>query len=340
MFVIGIDSHKDTLMGCVIDQALRPVETRCIPNTHRGFARLVAWAQKTGAGRVGIEGSGHYGRLAALALMEAGIKVVEVPPQMTATERKRQRTPVKNDPTDALLIARVAAREEDLPMPRPDGVTEDLRLLVRYRRDLVETRTQQINRLHADLSHLRGDHPKLPTTLNPTSLDRVTRMLARNTGIRARIAKQRTRNIRALTRQIQELNHEITTLVKTTHTTLTNIHGIGHLTAAEIIAQVGNPARYPTKAKFAMANGTAPLEASSGPVTRHRLNRGGNRQLNQALYTAAITQISRPGSEGHRYYQHQLTRGKTPKEAIRNLKRHISNRVYKHLQQTTTQNLT
>ena len=333
MFVIGIDSHKDTLMGCVIDQALHQVGTLCVPNTAPGIARLVAWAQETGAGRVAIEGSGHYGRPAAMALTEAGIEVVDVPPQMTSRQRRTQRTPVKNDAVDALLIAQVAAREENLPPPRPDGFTEDLRLLVGYRHELVETRTRQINRLHADLTHLRGDHPKLPTALTtPPAIDRVTRMLARSTAVRARIAKQRTRHIRSLNRQIRELTQQITTAVKTTGTTLTHIHGVGNLTAAEIITQVGNPARYPTKAKFAMANGTAPLEASSGRTIRHRLNRGGNRRINQALYTAALTQISRPGSEGHTYYQKQLTHGKTPKEAIRNLKRHISNRVYKHLQ--------
>ena len=339
MFVIGIDSHKNTLTGCVIDQTHSPVSTRCFPNTSKGRARLVAWAQNTDARRVGIEGSGHYGRPAALAIQNTGIEVVEVPPQMTSRERRRQRTPVKNDPTDALLIARVAAREENLPPPRPDGVTEDLRLLVDFRRELVEGRTREINRLHADLTHLRGDHPNLPTTLtNPTAHNRVIRVLARNTTTRAKIAKQRTRHIRSLTRQITELTPQIGALVKTCGATLTQIHGIGNLTAGEIIAQVGNPNRYPTKAKFAMANGTAPLETSSGRIVRHRLNRGGNRRINQALYTAALTQISQPNSEGHTYYQKQLTRGKTPKEAIRNLKRHISNRVYKHLQ--TPHNLT
>lgn len=333
MFVIGIDSHKDTLTGCVIDQTQQPVSTRCFPNTSKGRARLVAWTRGTAAGRVGIEGAGHYGRPAALAIQKAGIEVVEVPPQMTSRERRRQRTPVKNDPTDALLIARVAAREENLPTPRPDGVTEDLRLLVDFRRELVEGRTREINRLHADLTHLRGDHPNLPTTLTSTTAhNRVVRVLARNTTTRAQIAKQRTRHIRTLTRQIKELTPQIQALVTTCGTTLTQIHGIGNLTAAEIISQVGNPTRYPTKAKFAMANGTAPLEASSGRTVRHRLNRGGNRRINQALYTAALTQIAHPNSEGHTYYQKQLTRGKTPKEAIRNLKRHISNRVYKHLQ--------
>ena len=337
--IIGIDSHKDTLMGCLINQTQRPVSTQSFPNTPQGRARLVAWAHETAAERVAIEGSGHYGRPAALAIQQTGVEVVEIPPQMTSRERKRQRTPTKNDPTDALLIARVAARETDLPTPRPDGVTEDLRLLVQYRRELVETRTREINRLHADLTHLRGDHPNLPTSLTTTTgAQRVVRVLARSTTTRAQIAKQRARHIRALGHQIQELTPRIVAMFKTTGATLTQIHGIGDLTAAEIIAQVGNPTRYPTKAKFAMANGTAPIEASSGPTIRHRLNRGGNRQLNRALYTAALTQISQPHSEGHNYYQKQLTRGKTPKEAIRNLKRQISNRVYKHLQ--TPSNLT
>lgn len=315
MFVIGIDSHKGTLTGCVIDQTQQPVSSQCFPNTPGGRARLVTWTQNTGAGRVGIEGSGHYGRPAALAIQKAGIEVVEVPPQMTSRERRRQRTPVKNDPTDALLIARVAAREEDLPSPRPDGVTEDLRLLVDFRRELVEGRTREINRLHADLTHLRGDHPNLPTTLtNPTAHNRVIRVLARNNTTRATIAKQRTRHIRTLTRQIAELTPQIEALVKTCGTTLTQIHGIGNLTAAEIIGQVGNPTRYPTKAKFAMANGTAPLEASSGRTVRHRLNRGGNRRLNQALYTTALTQISRPNSEGHTYYKNNSPEAKPPKK--------------------------
>ena len=323
-------------MGCVIDQTHRAVSIRSFANTARGHARLVAWTRDTDTVRVGIEGSGHYGRPAALALVRSGVEVVDVPPQMTATERKRQRTPVKNDHVDALLIARVAAREEDLPPPRPDGVTEDLRLLVGHRRDLVQARTREINRLHADLCHLRTDHPNLPTGLTtPTAVNKVIRVLARSAATRAMIAKQRARHIRALTCRIAELDPRIVALVKASGTTLTQIHGIADLTAAEILAQVGDPARYTTKAKFAMANGTAPVEASSGRVKRHRLNRAGNRQLNRNLYTAALTQISRPGSEGHRYYQKHLAGGKTRKEAIRCLQRQISNRVYQHLKPPT-----
>ena len=163
MFVIGIDSHKNTLTGCVIDQTHSPVSTRCFPNTSKGRARLVAWAQNTDARRVGIEGSGHYGRPAALAIQNTGIEVVEVPPQMTSRERRRQRTPVKNDPTDALLIARVAAREENLPPPRPDGVTEDLRLLVDFRRELVEGSAPGRSTVSTPTSPTCGGDPSQPS---------------------------------------------------------------------------------------------------------------------------------------------------------------------------------
>ena len=126
-------------------------------------------------------------------------------------------------------------------------------------------------------------------------------------------------------------------MVRASGTTLTNIYGIGALVAAEILAGVGDPTRYTTKAKFAMANGTAPLEASSRRVVRHRLNRGGNRQLNKAIHTIAITQISRPDTEGRTYYERKLATGKTKREAIRSLKRRVSDRIWTHLHNQTPQ---
>ena len=144
-------------------------------------------------------------------------------------------------------------------------------------------------------------------------------------------------HIRELNRQIDDLATKIAAMVRASGTTLTNIYGIGALVAAEILAGVGDPTRYTTKAKFAMANGTAPLEASSRRVVRHRLNRGGNRQLNKAIHTIAITQISRPGTEGRTYYQRKLASGKTKREAIRSLKRRVSDRIWTHLHNQTPQ---
>ncbi|NQV07043.1 IS110 family transposase [bacterium] len=333
-----MDTHKDTLAGCAIDGAGRPIEHRNIANTAAGFEELTVWARHLDADRVEIEGSGNFGRPAAVALIESGLVVVEVPPQMTAKARKGTRTGTKTDQVDALLIARIGLRDDDLPPPRPVGPIEDLRLLVGFRRQLVEERNRAVNRVHADLEQLvPGYQHRVSGRLTiPGNLTRVMRLLTGDTSARALIAKNRIRRVRDLNRQIDELAAVIRSTVTESHTTLTDIDGVGELVAAEILAHVGAPHRFATKAKFAMANGTAPLEASSGRVRRHRLNRGGNRQLNKAIHTVAITQIARPDTEGRRYYEHRLATGNSEREAIRALKRRISDRIWTHLQTPTS----
>ena len=153
--VAGIDSHKDTLAACVIDPTGRPVEHQTFDNTPQGHRKAIGWLRRRNVVRVGIEGSGSYGRPLAVRLAAEGVEAVEVPPQMTAQTRRRQRTRKKTDRIDALAIARITAREDDLPAPRCDEVVDDLRSLVFYRRELVEARTAEINRLHADLTQLR-----------------------------------------------------------------------------------------------------------------------------------------------------------------------------------------
>ena len=160
----GIDSHKDTLAGCVIDPTGRSIERRTFSNTPAGYRRTQAWLQAHDVGRVGIEGSGSYGRPLALFLISVGCEVVEVPPQMTAQARKQQRTHSKSDQIDALAIARVAAREDDLPVPRPQDALEDLRALVFYRRELVESRTAEIR------PPPRRPHPALSGLPQPVAL--------------------------------------------------------------------------------------------------------------------------------------------------------------------------
>ena len=206
-------------------------------------------------------------------------------------------------------------------------------MLVSYRRELVEDRTAGANRLHADLGKLRpGYHQNIPRLTTRQSLDQAMKLLWRDTTPYARVAKQRIRRLRQLDIEIKELTTEIAELVTQSGTRLLDLHGVGVLVAATILSEVGNPRRYATKDKFAMANGTAPIEASSGRVVRHRLNRGGNRQINRAIHTAALTQIARKDIEGRRYYQKLITRGKTHRDAIRVLKRRISDRIWTHLQ--------
>ncbi len=346
MVVVGIDSHKDTLAGCGIDGVGRAIEYRSFANTVPEYRNVLEWVRQLGAGRVAIEGSGGYGRPLALMLVAAGVEVVEVPPQMTARARRSQRSRHKSDPSDALLIARVGAREDDLPRPRPEGVIEDLRSLVLYRREQDKSLNREVNRLHADLAQISpGYQNKITTRLTlPSALTKAIRLITKDRSVRADIARSRVRTMRALIKQIAELDRQIAQLVKASGTTLVDIRGIGTLGAAEILAQVGDPTRYPTKSRFAMANGTVPLQASSGRVVRHRLNRGGNRRLNRTIHIAAVTQKRQPGTEGRLYYDRLLTRGKSEKEALRILKRRISDRIWTHLQQlstlSTTPNLT
>ena len=185
---------------------------------------------------------------------------------------------------------------------------------------------------HGALEKIRcGYHTRTGALSGPKGLDAASRLLRGDTTTRAEVARDRITHIRRLNRQIGQLGARIATEVSQSGTSLTDIYGIGPLTAAEIITEAGDPCRYGTKARFAMANGTAPIEASSGRVVRHRLNRGGNRQLNKALHIAAIAQIRRPGTEGHAYYQRCLQRGKTKREATRALKRRISDRIWTHL---------
>lgn len=343
MMVVGVDSHKDSLVCAVVDEAGRGAGSGSFPNTAVGHEAMVAWIRGLGSvRRVGIEGSGSYGRGLAQLLVTLGHLVVDVPPQMTERARRRQRTRAKTDPTDAVAIARVTVREDGLPQVQAAGLTDDLRALCVYRREQSDLLVQASGRLHAELVKIRcGYQHHIPTRLTlKSSLDKVLTLLNGDPSIRADLARRRIAAMRHLIEEIGALDTQSRQAVKQSGTTLTQIRGIAHLGAAEILAQVQHPHKYPTKAKFAMANGTAPIQASSGRVVRHRLNRGGNRRLNRTIHTAAITQIRQPGTEGRLYYQRLLDRGKTKKEAIRSLKRRISDRIWTHLQQTptTTQN--
>ena len=253
------------LAGCLVDASGVSIDQRSIANTAAGHAELVAWARAAGVQRVGIEGTGNYGRPAAEALIGAGVPVVEVPPQMTAAARRGRRTRTKTDPVDSLEIARIAARDDDLPAPRFAGAPDDLAALVRYRRELVKSRTATLNRLHSTLEKIRcGYHSRTGPLTSRAGLDAAGELLRDDDSARAEIARSRIRDIRRLGREIDALAQRIASLLSDTPTSLTGIYGIGALTAAEILAEVGDPARFATKDRFAMAK-------------RHRPHRGQQR---------------------------------------------------------------
>jgi transposase len=328
---MGIDAHKDTLAAAVIDEHGRQLEVQTFANEPAGYNQLIAWAARCGTSRIGIEGSGSLGRRAALALQEAGFVVVDVPPQLTALGRRHQRNHSKTDPIDALIIARIVLRDQELPAVRTSGRLEDVRLVVRYRRDLVAERTRLASRLHADLEQVcPGYQANVRRLTTQRQLAKVHQLLGDVTSVRARVAGQRLARLEALCVEIDDLTREIRSLVGSFEAALTEITGVAELTAAEILAEVGDVHRFQTKAQFAMANGTAPIPASSGRTNRHRLNPGGNRQLNRILHFIALTQVSR-SPEGRAYYDRKRSEGRTKQDALRCLKRRISDRIFQTL---------
>jgi transposase len=231
---------------------------------------------------LGIEGSGHFGRAVAVHLLVCwqsawSVAVVEVPTLMTSRERRGQLGKGKTDPVDALAIARITARELQLPPVRLTvGAAADLRAVLDYREDLVVERGALVNRAHAELSGLRaGYHHQVPNLTTRARVRVVLTLIAEDDSVRAVLCRRRLERILAIDAETAELKRQITDLVAAAGTTLTDLYGIGPLVAARFIAEVVDVRRYPDRNAFAAANGTAPLPASSGRTVRHRFNPGG-----------------------------------------------------------------
>jgi transposase len=255
-----------------------------------------------------------------------------VPPKLSARVRVLSSGNArKNDGLDALATALAASRNERLAPVDPEGASEALRLLSERREDLVAERTRSLNRLHALLRDL------LPGGVaGKLSAERASRILrgirpqSSSARLRRRLASEVLRDIRTLDRKIADLNGRIEAEVEASGTTLTEIFGVGPILAATILGTVGDVARFPTKAHFASYAGTAPVEASSGEVVRHRLSLAGNRKLNYALHMVAVCQ-ARSDARAGAYYRKKIAEGKSRKEALRCLKRRVSDAVFRCL---------
>ena len=220
-------------------------------------------------------------------------------------------------------------REERLPPFHHGGEHEDLRLLCDYRDQLHHERTRTCNRLHADLAiaypgYQRGIGKALTSR---RALERVETLITGDHSIRAELSRRRLARLRDIDIELKTIVIQLETLVEASRTTLTEIVGISTLVAARLIGEIGDPRRFPTASAFAAGNGTAPLDASSGRHERHRLNRGGNRRVNKALYTIAITQTRHEPCAAD-YLARKRAAGKTRREALRCLKRRLSDVVY------------
>jgi transposase len=332
MLFVGVDTHKSSLAVCLVDELGRQLAVEEFPNDRGGHRRLHGWAKRRAPGerRFGIESSGWLGHGLALYLLEQGEDVRDVRGQMTERERSRLRGQGKSDPRDAYAIARVTAREQLAPV-RTASVDRDLKLLCDYRGQLLSERTRAQNRLHADLVTLHpGYERQVPSLAKPASLEAAERLLGRERSVQVSLARRRIERIRELDRERAELEQEIRRLVRTLGTGLTDIVGVGELLAARIIGEVGDVDRIPSRHHFASLNGTAPIPASSGQTQRHRLNRGGNRRLNQAIHMIALTQ-ARMDPRARAYMARRLADGRSRRDTSRALKRHLSDVVYQQL---------
>jgi transposase len=330
MVVLGADLHKRSHTVVVIDEVGRKLAEKTVRATDAGHLELRRWAGQWPERRWGLEDCRHLSRRLDAELVRLGEAVVRVPPKLMAGARESNREPGKSDPIDALAVARAVLREPGLPVATLEGPDRQVRLLVDHREDLVGERTRHEQRLRWFLVELAIDEPA-PRSLGRTVVQAaVASALADRTEAVARFARDLLARIVELSHAIGALEREITTHVRDLAPTLLALPGCGALTAAKIVGEAAGISRFRSKEAFARHNGTAPVPVWSGNAVRHRLNRGGNRQLNAALHRIAVTQIRLQGP-GRAYLDHRIAQGDTRTEAIRALRRRISDEVFRRL---------
>jgi transposase len=332
LVTIGIDPHKASVTAAALTPTSVTLGHRRIPSTTRTATALVAWAQEWPERVWAVEGASGLGHGVAQALTDVGEHVVDVPAKLAARARLLgSGSARKTDLTDAVSVASVAIHNPKLSVVTPEDHTTVLRLLSDRRDDIVSARTRTKNRLHVLLRDLvpGGARTELSSNAAALFLGKVRPVTATDCQRKA-IARQLLDDIRRADSQLKAIAKTLATAVAESRSTLTEVQGIGVILAAKIIGHAGDVTRFESKAHFASYTGTAPVEASSGDIRRHRLNRAGNRQLNTALHTAALVQ-ARDGGPGQIHYDRKLAESKTPKEAQRSLKRQLSNVVFRHL---------
>jgi transposase len=325
---IGMDPHKRSATIEVLDEAEKVLAAGRFGTDRDGYKHLLAagrrWPDRVWA----VEGCEGVGRHIAQRLVADGEPVVDVPAKLSARARVFSTGQGrKTDATDAHSVALVALRTPGLRAVQVDGATVALRLLVDRRDELGAARTFTVNRLHRLLVELIPGGAK--TFLSATQ----AKALLATVRPRDLVGKTRRKlaaELEGIDKRIKTATTELRDLVEATGSTLLELHGIGPSGAARLLGDIGDVARFPTRGHFASWNGTAPIDASSGEQTRHRLSRAGNRRINRVLHIMAIVQL-RNDTEGRAYYRRKLAAGKTPMEAIRALKRRLSDLVYHQL---------
>jgi transposase len=337
MIVIGADTHKVSHTVAAVDAATgRVADDVTVRAKRRVFDDLLVWARGLGGERVwAIEDCRHVSGALERFLLARGEQVVRVAPKLMAGARRSARERGKSDVIDAVQIARAALREglDTLPIAQLAGPELDVRLLVDHRERLVGQRTALINDLRWHCHDLWPEYEIPGRALSSACWQqRVGGRLARAAQTaRVRVARDELRRVRELTRSIAALQRELAVLVTALAPQLLAEPGCGVLTAAKLLGEIAGIDRFTSDAKFARTCGVAPIPASSGRTDRHRLDRGGNRQLNCALHRIAVTK-ARLDPATAAYIARKRAEGKNRSEALRCLKRHLARRIYRLLQ--------
>ena len=335
MIVIGADTHRGSHALAAVDEGTGRVRGgREIKADDAGHLAAVRWARSLDEDRVwAIEDCRGCSRRLEQALLAAGERVVRVPPHRMGASRKGEREPGKSDEIDALAVARAVVGDgvEQFPVAYLDERAMEIRLISDHRGDLVADRTRTVNRLRWHLLELC---PELERSVKRGAfnrsrvLDRVDRALRKlPADARVRVAREQISLIRGLNRQIDQLQRELAELVTAYRPMLLAEQGCGALTAAILIGHTAGVRQFRKPSSFGLQTGTAPIPCSSGQRTQHRLNRGGDRQLNHALHIIAITRVKRdPATKA--YLARKEAEGKTKKGAVRCLKRYLARYFY------------
>jgi transposase len=334
---LGIDVHKHMHAAALLDERGGELGTLIFANSPEGYRRLLGWLAQRNAEQalIGVESPGSYGRALVGALTAAGHEVRHVPAWRTHCERRRV-GPGKTDPGDALAIADVVRRKHaELGLALEPELVRALAMLELQRRRFVRDRTQAIQRLRADWTQLDPVGEAKIVHLDRQKVLNRLKQIEFGEGLTDRLAarciRELARDIEDLNTRIAELDAEIAALLDDHGNPLEDLLGVGTLLAATLIAQAGDVRRFKSQAAFARFCGAAPIPCGSGQTAgRHRLHRGGNRQLNAALYRIAIVQ-QRHHPAAKVFLARKTSEGKTPREARRALKRHLANVIYRRL---------
>jgi transposase len=332
MVVIGVDPRKSSHTAAALQEGTHAkLGTVRIEATLAEYARLLKWAKRFDERRWAVENAWGLGRHLAQWLIARGETVVDVAATATARVRELSRGGRrKTDVLDAAAAASVAALQGDAAPVTAESAGTVLRMLDERRVNLTQQRTRTVNQLHALLRELLAGGAAVNL-----SADHAAALLARIRPAspvehaRKELARELVTDVRALDTRLAANRQRMQHAVAESASGLPQIPGVGPVVAARLLGRTGPASRFPTAAAFAVYCGVAPIEIASADKTRHRLSRQGDRKLNNALHTIALTQVRMPESRGRRYYDRKIAEGKTHNEAMRCLKRRLADHVWR-----------